>query len=178
MKILFFILLSSLVVETISAEQRLWDIRPGSPCYKIPEVEKRLGSLELSVRDEKGSSQYAGTQGGKKASITYRCDKGQLTEQIIIITMASRDEANQFANQQKTKLAERLGDPIHDGFELSIWKKLYFGFMGADLDYLTRVVVWGRAKKDVMLLIKESGSNQWEVSISQGSSKSEYVFNS
>lgn len=178
MKILIFILLSSLVVEAISAEQRLWDIMPGFPCDKILEAEKRLGSLELSDRDEKGSSQYTGTHGGKKASITYRCDKGQLTEQIIIVTIASRDEANRFTNQQKIKLAERLGDPIHDGLELSIWKKLYFGFMGADLDYLTRVVVWGRAKKDVMLLIMESGSNLWEVSISQGSSKSEYIFNS
>lgn len=178
MKLFIFILLSSLIVEAIYAEQRLWDIRPGFPCDKIPETEKRLGSLELSVHDGKGISQYAGTQGGKKATIEYRCDKGRLAEQVIIITITSRDEANRIANAQKIKLAERLGNPIHDGLDLSIWKKLYFGFMGADLDYLTSVVVWGRKKEDAMLLIMESGTNLWEIYISQGSSKSEYIFNS
>ena len=177
MRIIIFIILSSLIVEVIYAEQRLWDIRPGFPCDQIPETEKRLGSLELSVHDGKGISKYTGIQGGKKATIVYRCDKGRLAEQLIIITITSRDEASRFANEQKIKLAERLGDPIHDGLDLSIWKRLYFGFMGADLDYLTSVVVWGRAKEDIMLLLRESGTNLWEISISQGSSKSEYIFN-
>ena len=66
MKIIVFFLLSLLIVEAVCAEQRLSDIRPGVPCDKIPETEKRLGSLELAVHDAKGISKYTGTLGGKK----------------------------------------------------------------------------------------------------------------
>ena len=178
MKIIVFFLLSLLIVEAVCAEQRLSDIRPGVPCDKIPETEKRLGSLELAVHDAKGISKYTGTLGGKKATIVYHCDKGRLTEQKIIVTITTRDEAYRFANEQKIELTKRLGDPIHDGLDLNIWKKLFFGFVGADLDYLTGVVVWGRAKEDAMLLVKETGTNLWEISISLGSSKLEYILNS
>jgi hypothetical protein len=178
MKIFIFLLLSLLVVEANYAEQRLWDTRPGVPCNKIPEVEKHLGSFKLDTQDGKGISKYMGTQGGRKATIIYRCDKGRLSEKRIIVTSSSRDEAYRFANEQKIKMTKQFGTPIHDGLDMSIWKRLYFGFVGADLDYLISVVVWGRAKEDSMLLIKETGNNRWEVSISQGSSKSEYIFNS
>ena len=53
-----------------------------------------------------------------------------------------------------------------------------FGFLGADLDYLNSVVVWGKAKEDVMLLVRETEDKRWEVTISQGSSKTEYILNS
>jgi len=46
--------------------------------------------------------------------------------------------------------------------------------MGADLDYLTIVVVWGRAKEDAMLMVRETETKKWQVTISQGSSKVEY----
>ena len=177
MKIIVFFLLSSLIVETIYADQRLSDIRPGIPCDEILETEKRLGSVELAVNDGEGISNYIGIQEGQKVTIVYRCDKGRLIEQKIIFASTSRDEAYRLANEQKTKLTERFGDPIHDGLELSIWKKFYFGFVGADLDYLTSVVVWGREKEDAMLLIQETETNLWEVSISQGSTKLEYILN-
>ena len=177
MKLIIFFLLSSLIVEAIYADQRLPDIQLGIPCDKIPEIERRLGSLELTVIDGKGISKYTGIQGGQKTTIVYRCEQGRLIEQTIIFTSASRDEAYRFANEQKIKLTKRLGDSIHDGLNLSIWKKLYFGFMGADLDLLIDVVVWGRAKEDVMLLVQETGTNLWQVSISQGSSKWEYILN-
>lgn len=177
MKTVILFLLSSLLVEAVYAEQRLSDIRPGVPCDKIQEIEKHLGSLELAVDDSKGISKYTGTQGGKKATIEYHCDEGRLTEQTIIVTTTTRDEAYRFANEQKTELITHLGDPIHDGLDLGIWKRLIFGFMGADLDYLTGVVVWGRAKEDAMLLVKEIDSNLWKIYISQGSSKLEYILN-
>jgi len=50
--------------------------------------------------------------------------------------------------------------------------------MGADLDYLTIVVVWGRAKEDAMLMVRETETKKWQVTISQGSSKVEYILNS
>jgi len=178
MKIIIFFLLSSLIVEAACAEQRLSDIQPGIPCGKIPEIEKRLGSVELAVHDAKGINIYTETQGGREKTIVYHCDKGLLTEQKIIVTSTTRDEAYRFANKQKTALTKHLGEPIHDGLELGIWKRLFFAFLGADLDYLTSVVVWGRAKEDAMLLIREAGTNLWEVSISQGSSKLEYILNS
>ena len=53
-----------------------------------------------------------------------------------------------------------------------------FGILGADLDYLTSVVVWGREKEDVMLLVRETEEKLWVVIISQGSSKMEYILNS
>ncbi len=133
MKITVFFLLSSLIVEAVCAEQRLLDIRPGVPCSKILETEKRLGSLESTVHDAQGNRKYSGTQGGKKATILYHCDKGLLAEQTIVVISSTRDEAYRFANEQKIELSKHLGDPIHDGLDLDIWKKLYFGFMGADL---------------------------------------------
>ena len=178
MKLSAFLLLSLLIVQTVCAEQRLSDLEPGVPCSKIPEIEKRLGSVELAARNAKGISVYAGVQGGEKATIVYHCDKERLTEQKIIITSTTRDEAYRLANEQKIKLTKLLGEPIHDGLDLNIWKRLYFAFVGSDLDYLTRVVVWGRAKEDTMLLLKEKGPNLWEVSISRGSSKLEYILNS
>ncbi len=178
MKIIVYLLFSALIVEVVCAEQRLLDIRPGVPCGKILETEKRLGSVESTVHDAQGNSKYSGIQGGRKATIVYRCDKGLLAEQTIIVISSTRDEAYRFADEQKIELSKRLGDPIHDGLDLDIWKRLYFGFMGADLDYLASVVVWGRAEEDTMLLIKEIGKNLWEVSISQGSSKFEYILNS
>ena len=53
-----------------------------------------------------------------------------------------------------------------------------FGILGADLDYLTSVVVWGRSKEDVMLLVKRTEEKVWVITVSQGSSKTEYIFNS
>lgn len=178
MKISIFFLISLMVVEAVCAEQRLWDIRPGDPCGKIPEIEKGLGSLELAIDEATGISRYTGTQGGEKATIEYLCDKGRLAEQRVVITTTNMDAAYRFADAQKTALSKRLGEPIHDGLTLGAWEKLLFGFTGADLDYLSLVVIWGRAEEDVMLLIREIGTNLWEVSISQGSSKIEYILNS
>ena len=178
MKISVFFLLSFLTVQAVYAERRLSDIQPGVPCSKIPEIEKHLGSAELAARNAKGIRVYAGIQGGEKATIVYHCDQERLTEQKIIITSTTREGAYRFANEQKIKLTKLLGEPIHDGLDLSIGKRLYFAFVGSDLDHLTRVVVWGRAKEDTMLLIEETGTNLWEVSISQGSSKLKYILNS
>ncbi len=50
--------------------------------------------------------------------------------------------------------------------------------MGADLEYLSSVVVWGKSEEDTIILIRETESNQWEVSVSRGSSKWEYILNS
>jgi hypothetical protein len=178
MKIIVLFLLSWLMANAVYADQRLSDVRPGIPCDRIAETEKRLGSVAADVHGTQSTMRYTGTQGGEKATIIYHCDKGRLTEQTIIVTSTTRDEAYRFAEEQKTALTKRLGEPVHDGLDLGIWKRLYFGFMGADLDYLLRVVVWGKKKEDAMLLIKETGVDQWEVSISQGSSKMEYILNS
>jgi hypothetical protein len=178
MKIIVFFLLPLLIVNAVYADQRLSDIRPGIPCDRIAETEKRLGSVESDVHGTQSTMRYTGTQGGEKATIIYHCDTGRLTEQTIIFTSTTRDQAYQFAEEQKSELTKRLGEPVHDGLDLGIWKRLYFGFVGADLDYLMRVVVWGKKKEDAMLLIKETGTDQWAVSISQGSSKMEYILNS
>ena len=178
LKISVLVLFSFLIVESIHAEQRLWDIRLGDPCGNIAETESQLGSLKLSTDTEEGISRFSGTHDGMNATIVYRCVKELLVEQRIIVTGISLDEANRFANEQQIKLADRFGKPIHNGLDLNFWKKLFFGFMGADLDYLTRVIVWGRAKHDAMLLIEDVGTNLWQITISQGSSKSEYVLNS
>jgi hypothetical protein len=101
-----------------------------------------------------------------------------LAEQEIIFKRPTRSEIYGIANEQSKELVKRLGEPLHDGLNLGAWSKLMFGFLGADLDYLTSVVVWGRAKEDVMLLIREIEGDRWEVIISQGSSKMDYIFNS
>ncbi len=178
MKILVFLLLSSLMIETVYAQQRLSDVHPGDPCTKISETEKRLKSLDLAVPEGKGVSRYTGIQGGEKAAIVYHCSKGRLVEQTITVTKTTREEAYRFANEQKAELTKQLGDPVHDGLDLSILKRLYFAFVGADLDYLVGAVIWGTSKEDAMLLVKEIGTNHWEVTISQGSSKMEYILNS
>ncbi len=170
-------LLASLMVGVVCAGQRLSDIQPGIPCTEIPEIEKRLGSSESPVHDATANRQYAGTQGNEKATIVYRCDKGRLTEQKILVFSRTRDEAYRFANEQKMQLIKRLGEPVFDGLELATWKKLLYGFLGADLDYLTTVVIWGREDEDLMLKISETGGRQWTVTISQGSSKMEYILN-
>lgn len=154
------------------------DIRPGMPCDTIPALERQLGSRQLKEQDSSGVSEYRGTQGGREARIVYQCTEGSLTEQTVVVVVASRDEAYRYANERKALLARRLGDPIHDGLDLAAWRKLLFGFLGGDLDYLTSVVVWGRADEDVMLSVTEVGGKLWQVSISQGSSKLEYITNS
>ena len=176
-KIIVFIL-ASLLVGTVCAGQRLADIQLGFPCYGIPQVEKRLGSVELAAQNANGISKYKGTEGGVEATIVYHCDKGRLAEQQIIFTSTTQSNAYQIANELRKELAKNLGDPIHDGLNLSAWKKMMFGILGADLDYLTSVVVWGRAKEDVMLLVRETEDKLWVITISQGSSKMEYILNS
>ncbi len=176
-KIVVF-LLAALLVGTVCAEQRLGDIQLGFPCDEIAQVEKRLGSVELAPQDTNGVSKYRGTQGGIEATVVYHCDKGQLTEQEIIITSTTQSNAYQIANELSKELAKNLGEPIHDGLNLRVWRKMIFGTLGADLDYLTSVVVWGRAKEDVMLLVRETNDKLWVIIISQGSSKMEYILNS
>jgi len=176
-KIIVF-LLASLLVGTDCAGQRLGDIQPGFPCDGIPQVEKRLGSVELAAQDKNGISKYSGTQGGVEATVVYHCDKGQLTEQEIIFTSTTQSSAYQIANELRKELAKNLGEPLHDGLNLRVWRKMMFGILGADLDYLTSVVVWGRAKEDVMLLVRETEDKLWVIIISQGSSKMEYILNS
>ena len=178
MKTIIAFLLASLLVGPVCAGQRLADIQPGFSCDGIPQVEKRLGSVELAAQDANGISKYTGIQGGEEVTVVYHCDHGRLTEQEIIFTSATQSRAYQIANEQRKELAKNLGEPIHDGLNLGAWRKLMFGFLGADLDYLTSVVVWGRAKEDVMLLVRETEDKRWEVTISQGSSKTEYILNS
>jgi len=177
-KLCALFLLSLLAMEAACAAQRFSDIRPGMSCSRIPEIEMGLGSSESVVDETTGISQYRGTQGGIIATIVYHCDKGLLVEQKLIVTSQTRDEAYRFADEQKIELTRHLGDPIHDGLTLGAWRRMFYGFLGADLDYLTTVVVWGREPKDVMLMIKEAGADLWEVTISQGSSKMEYILNS
>lgn len=167
-----------IAVSSVTAEERLADVRLRIPCETIPDIEQRLGSVQLTENISTGSLEYNGTHGGKKAKITYQCADGSLTEQTIVVPAASREEAYRFADAQKIEISKRLGDPIHDGLHLATWRKLLFGFLGADLDYLTAVVVWGRAKEDVMLSVWETGESLWQVSISQGGSKLEYIINS
>lgn len=170
--------LASLLVGTVCAGQRLADIQPGFPCDGIPQIEKSLGSVELAAQDTNGISKYTGTQGGVEATVVYHCDKGQLTKQEIIFTSTTQSNAYEIANQLRKELAKNLGEPIHDGLNLRVWRKMMFGILGADLDYLTSVVVWGRAKEDVMLILKETEDKFWVITISQGSSKMEYILNS
>jgi len=177
MKKIIALLLASLLVGTVCAGQRLADIQPGFPCGEIPQVEKRLGSVELAAQGADGISKYTGTQGGVEATVVYHCDHGLLTEQKIIFTSTTQSNAYRIANEQSKELAKNLGDPIHDGLNLGSLRKIMYGVLGADLDYLTSVVVWGRAKEDVMLLVSETEDKHWEVTISQGSSKMEYVLN-
>ena len=101
-----------------------------------------------------------------------------MTEQEIFITITNQKDAYQIANELRKELEESLGNPIHDGLNLEVWRTMIFGILGADLDYLTSVVVWGRAKKDVMLLVRETEDKLWVITISQGSSKIEYILNS
>ena len=171
-------LLASLMVGAAYAEQRLSEIRPGFPCDRIPQVEKRLGSVELAGQDTNGISKYSGTQGGLEATVVYYCNEGQLTEQEIVFTSTTQSNAYQIANELRKKLAKNLGEPIHDGLNLVAWRRILFGILGADLDYLTSVVVWGRAKEDVMLRMRETEDKLWVITISQGSSKMEYILNS
>jgi hypothetical protein len=178
MKKIIVFLLASLPVGTACAGQRLEAIQPGFPCDAIPQVEKRLGSVELSAQDEKGISKYSGMQGGVDATVVYHCDKGQVTEQEIIFTSTTQGNAYQIANELRKELVKHLGEPIHDGLNLRVWRKMMFGILGADLDYLTSVVVWGREKEDVMLLVRETGDKLWLITISQGSSKMKYILNS
>jgi hypothetical protein len=176
-KIIAF-LLASLLVGMVCAEQRLVDIQPGFPCEGISQFEKSLGSVELVTQDTNGISKYTGTQGGVEATVVYRCYQGRLTEQEIIFTITTQIKAFQIANEQRKELAKNLGEPIYDGLNLGGWRKMMFGVLGADLDYLTSVVVWGRAKEDVMLLVRETEEKLWVITISQGSSKIEYILNS
>ena len=171
-------LLGFLVVGTACAGQRLADIQPGFPCDGIPQMEDRLGSVALAAQGTNGIKKYLGTQDGVEATIVYRCDKGQLAEQEIIITSTTQSGAYQIANELGKELTKTLGEPIHDGLGLGVWRTMMFGILGADLDYLTSVVVWGRAKEDVMLLVKETENKLWVIIISQGSSKMEYILNS
>lgn len=178
MKIIAFFLFSLLAAEAVIAEQRLLDMRHGVPCDRISETEKILGSVELTVNDSDGVSKYTGIHGGLDASIVYVCEEGQLVEQTIVILTSNRDAAYRFANKQKAELTRRFGSPLHDGFDLGIWSRLFFGFKGSDLDYLSEVVVWGRAKEDMMLSVKQNEQNLWEITISQGIPKVEYILNS
>ena len=171
-------LLASLLVGTVYAGQRLVDIQPGSPCDGIPQAEKSMGSVELAAQDTNGISKYTVTQGGVEATAVYHCDQGRLTEREIIFTSTTQSKAYQIANEQRKELAKILGEPIFDGLNLAVWRKMLFGILGADLDYLTSVVVWGRAKDDVMLLVRETEDKLWVITISQGSSKIEYILNS
>ncbi len=177
MKNVIAVLLVSLLVGTVCAGQRLTDIQPGFPCDAISQVEKRLGSVELAAQNTNGVSKYSGTQEGVEVTVVYHCDQGRLYEQKIIFTSTTESEAYRIADEQRQELARRLGDPIHDGMNLSVLRRIMFGFMGADLDYLTSIVVWGRAKEDVMLLVREIEDKRWEITLSQGSSKTEYIYN-
>ena len=176
-KILLILLLLT-AIEAVHADQRLVDVQPGMPCDEIPEIEKRLGSLESSVDNSTGTISYQGIQGGEKAVILYHCEKEKLTELKIIVATSTQEGALRFARRQKKELIEHLGEPVHDGLDLKFWKRFYFGFMGADLDYLSSVVVWGKSEEDTIILIGETESNKWEVSVSRGSSKWKYILNS
>ena len=172
------VLCSLLASLSVLGGERLAQIPLGTGCDSIPGAELRLGSVALTGQDADGISRYRGMHGGREAEIVYHCAGGSLAEQTVVVTTGSRDEAILFAQSQKIALSNRLGEPVHDGFNLPTWRRLLFGFLGADLDYLMSVVVWGRATEDVILQVSEAGADRWQVSISQGGSKLEYIINS
>jgi len=178
MRIIVSFLLLLLVAEAVCAKQRMLDIRPGDSCDRVSDMEKQMGSHEFTSHDAKGIRKFNGIHGGEEATIVYLCEKGVVVEQKVIVMSATREVAYRFAEEQEAEFTKHLGEPIHDGLTLGIWERLLFGFKGADLDYITSVVLWGRAKEDIMLFIRETGASEWEVTISQGSSKMEYILNS
>jgi hypothetical protein len=171
-------LFSLLAALSALGGERLAEIPLGTACESIPGIELKLGSVAVTGQDVDGISRYSGIHGGREAEIVYHCAGGSLTEQIVVVTTGSRDEAIRFAQAQKIALSNRLGKPVHDGLNLPTWRRLLSGILGADLDYLMNVVVWGRANEDVILQISETGADRWQVSISQGGSKLEYIINS
>ncbi len=175
---IFAFFLTFLLVGSVSAAQRLTDIQPGFSCDGIAQLEESLRSVELSTDVASGISKYSGRQGGVEATVVYYCDQGRLIKQEIIFTSATRNEANQNASEQKNKLTQTLGEPIHDGLNIGVFRRMLFGFLGADLDYLTSVIVWGKTIEDVMLSVMETEDKQWVVTISQGRSKMEYILSS
>ena len=177
MRRVVLLLLLAPITAAVNAGHTLSDVRLGVPCDEIAAAQTREGLLDTTDHGTQRIMRYAGSLGGQTATVIFRCDDGRLAEHIIMVAHTNRDEAFRFAEEQKKELTEHLGQPIHDGMELSIWKRFYFGFMGADLDYLTRIVAWGKTKKDVMLLVRETESARWEVSVSQGSSKTEFLLN-
>ncbi|MCP3868184.1 MAG: hypothetical protein GY703_08850 [Gammaproteobacteria bacterium] len=177
-KLIVFNLLALWMLGTAGANQRLLELKPGISCEKIPVLESRLGSIQQTHPVADGSLHYSGTQKGVPATVRYQCSEGQLVEQKITITVPSREEAYRIADEQKAELSRYFGEPVHDGLDMPLWRHFLHGFLGADLDYLTTVVVWGTADQDAMLSVKETKSRQWEICISQGSPKLEYRLNS
>ena len=173
-----FLLCCLLFPLTAPGADRIADLRPGVACERIPGIEQSLGSIALGDRGEGSELSYRGIQGARTAMISYHCVAGALAEQRILVVVDSREEALGFADAQRRELVRRLGDPIHDGLRLPTWRKLLYGFLGADLDYLTAVVIWGNRDEDPMLRLSQTDAQQWQVSISQGSSKLEYIINS
>ena len=154
------------------------DISPGAACGRILQLEQGLGSSVLSDHGPAGVTRYAGTQGGREATVEYLCEIGKQAEQGDSVTFTSHDEALRFASEQKRELTRHLGEPLHDGLDLGLWQRLLLGFKGADLDYLTSVVVWGKGKDDALLQVRQTGDSLWEISVSRGISKMEYILNS
>lgn len=172
--LILFLLVTALPVP---AAERLLDLQPGVPCAGISQIEQGLGSIEITGSAD-GGMEFRGVYAGREARIIYRCKESSLTEQIIQIVISGRDQALGFAEQQKAELASQLGDPIHDGLNLPVWRRLLFGILGGDLDYLMSVVVWGRADQDLMLSVTAAGDDRWLITLSRGSSKLEYIINS
>ena len=76
MRIKFALTLFMLLI-TLSAfgADRFANLHPGISCVNIPEIERQLGSVELTFPTPAGISEFSGTQ-AEKAKITYRCVDG------------------------------------------------------------------------------------------------------
>ncbi len=177
MKTIFTLLLSLLYISTASADQRFTDIPLGSACKKILQIETSLGS-KITKGDINTISHFTGTLNGMEPSIVYHCEQGKVSKHKIILSTKTEKEAYRIANVQSAELKKTLGEPIHDGFNLRLARSIRLGVMGGDMDYLTSVVVWGKAEKDAILVIKKTKENLWEITISRGNSKMEYILNS
>jgi hypothetical protein len=157
------LILSALGVLLVSHPAfALRGVLPETECERLSEVEASLGSTLLGTLPREPTNSYSiifkGRSHGREASISYRCESGKTTSQLIAIKVESEYDGQAIFSDWHRELSSKFGLPFKDLDEPSVAE------LEEAVDHPTRrVAIWVIGERVINLTLWGGTKETWEV---------------
>ena len=142
--------------------EALRGVVPTASCERVRKIEEGLGSRLRGTLPREPTADYRiffeGTSHGHDASISYTCQSGTVTSQMIAITVTSEHDGHAVFSDLRREITAELGPPPTDLDEPSVSEvESEFG------QPVRRLCTWVAGARAVNLTLWRAGGETWEV---------------